>query len=481
MSHTLLGVWKYPPAGSGGTIIEFDHARQSGMYVLGKQGVGKSSFLEQLVYQDICKGYAVILIDPAYDLIDHVIAQIPETRLADTYLLDLSDIDFPFGLNLFDVSENLRSDMLGLPMAVDRCLHVFERLFPGESRMLLEKILRFITLTLIDNPGTTLADIPRLLIDDRYRAGLVKNVTNYHARFYWEYEYNALSSSNKRRDTLTLTNRIPTLLSNPLLENIIAQKKTTIDFRRSIDRREIVLIRLPVQKFEKTASIVGTMLIAELFRATFSFSDTALSDRPGFSLYVDEFQNFPSKDFAELFTQGRKFGIRMCVSHQTRDQLTEENRNATRTAGTLVCFALASDDARSMASSFVDQNATIRESVVCTDVFKRLPEHPSEKVQSFLRAYIEPMKAKSKEALNVALPASLPRFENYASLLGFLEKIMYLVQTDGFFKGVDWSPPVKDMFFDFERVCSFLYGFSDYYTDHFYKRNPKREKLELVH
>ena len=201
------------------------------------------------------------------------------------YLLDLSDIDFPFGLNLFDVSENLRSDMLGLPMAVDRVMHVFERLFPGESRMLLEKILRFITLTLIDNPGATLADIPRLLIDDRYRARLVKNVTNYHARFYWENEYNALSSSNKRRDTMTLTNRIPTLLSNPLLENIIAQKKTTIDFRRSIDRREIVLIRLPVQKFQQTASIVGTMLIAELFRATFSFSDTALSDRPGFSLY----------------------------------------------------------------------------------------------------------------------------------------------------------------------------------------------------
>ena len=148
---------------------------------------------------------------------------------------------------------------------------------------------------------------------------------------------------------------------------------------------------------------------------------------------VDEFQNFPSKDFAELFTQGRKFGIRMCVSHQTRDQLTEENRNATRTAGTLVCFATASDDARSMASSFVDQNATIRESEVCTDVLKRLSSHPSEYVQSFLRSYIEPMKAKSKEAFNVALPGRFPRFENYASFLTFLEKIMYLVQTDGFF------------------------------------------------
>ena len=45
--------------------------------------------------------------------------------------------------------------------------------------------------------------------------------------------------------------------------------------------------------------------------------------------------------------------------------------------------------------------------------------------------------------------------------------------------GEEISPTVKDMFFDFERICSFLYGFSDYYAQHFYNKNPKREKLEV--
>src|SRR6266496_3552026 len=80
--QTTLGMNKYPHSDFKETVIEYDLARQSGMYVLGKQGGGKSSFLEQLVYQDICKGYAVILIDPAYDLIDHVISQMPESRQA---------------------------------------------------------------------------------------------------------------------------------------------------------------------------------------------------------------------------------------------------------------------------------------------------------------------------------------------------------------------------------------------------------------
>jgi hypothetical protein len=476
---TILGNQKYMPRGYKAKVYEFDLARQSGMYVLGRQGGGKSSFLESLIYQDIVKGYSVFVIDPAYDLINHVIAQLPQNRVSDTYLLDLEDLDYPFGLNLFDVPQSMRTDAVGLLMAVERVKHVFEVLFPGESRMMLDKILRFITLTLFDNPGTTLSDIPRLLVDDEYRARLVRNVNNYHARFYWEYEYNGMSPSTRRRETQTLSNRIPSLLSIPPLENIVAQKTTTIDFRRSIDNREIVLIRLPHKKFKEIASNVGTILIAELYRATFSYSDTALEDRPGFSLYVDEFQNFPSKDFAELFAEGRKFGIRMCVSHQRRDQLDEENRNATRSAGTLVCFTATSDlDARSMASAFVDQNATIRPSEAVRDVLKHLSDHPSEAVQSFLHRYIETWRAKSKEAITLPLPASLPRFENYASLLAFLERMMYLAQTDGFFTDDNWQSPLKKMLFDFEYICSRLLGFSDYYVAHSHKNDSKRKGIE---
>jgi hypothetical protein len=263
-----------------------------------------------------------------------------------------------------------------------------------------------------------------------------------------------------------------------MLENIVAQKTTSIDFRKSIDKREVILIKLPVQEYSGIAPIIGTILIAEIYRSTFSFRDTRLEDRIGFSLYVDEFQNFSTRDFSELFTQGRKFGLRMTVGHQTRDQLTQDTQNSTLTARTIVAFSVTHPNAHELSTSFVDQEARIREPVIYPDVLKRLCLHPSEKVQSFLSEYIEPMMRRSKEAFNVALPAYLPRFENYGSLLSFLEKIMYLVQVDGFFTSDDWSPPVKDMFFDFERICSFLYGFSDYYADHFYSRNPKRAQLE---
>src|SRR6266699_625630 len=81
--------------GQGKPIGIPDTDRYSGMYLLGVQGVGKSSMLEQLIYQDICKNHAVIIIDPHGDLIEHTIAQMPESKLTKTSLLDIEDTAYP--------------------------------------------------------------------------------------------------------------------------------------------------------------------------------------------------------------------------------------------------------------------------------------------------------------------------------------------------------------------------------------------------
>src|SRR5436305_14621900 len=135
-THTMLGT----DTTTGADIDLADVNRYAGMYVLGVQGTGKSSLLEWLIYQDIDnKDTSVIVIDPHGDLIDHVIAQMPERKLAKTYLFDVEDIDYPFGLNPFAIAEN--STATQQQQALDRVLHVFEKSFPDTSHMLLEKYL----------------------------------------------------------------------------------------------------------------------------------------------------------------------------------------------------------------------------------------------------------------------------------------------------------------------------------------------------
>src|SRR5204862_2081582 len=79
--------------------------------------------------------------------------------------------------------------------------------------------------------------------------------------------------------------------------------------------------------------------------------------RPGVSLYVDEFQHFATSDFSELFTEGRKFGVKVTVAHQYRNQLPSYLRDSTMTARTKVVFQTTPDDGREMAQLFPQEGA----------------------------------------------------------------------------------------------------------------------------
>ncbi len=333
--------------GQGKPIGIPDTDRYSGMYLLGVQGVGKSSLLEQLIYQDICKNHAVIIIDPHGDLIEHTIAQMPESKLTKTSLLDIEDTAYPFGLNLFGIAPHA-SD-IEQAQALDRVMHVFEKCFPETSRMLLEKYLGNIAPVFFANAdkGYAVSDIPKFLRDDTFREKLLTH-TRYFIKEFWEDEYAAMSHSKRQTETASLATRLNRFVRSPIVGNIIAQSKTTINFRRAIENKEIILIRLPVKTLREDSQLIGTMLIAQIHAAIFSFADTKLEDRPGFSLFVDEFQHFATSDFAEMFTEGRKFGSRVCVAHQFREQLPDYLSRATLTARTLITFQATHDDAMKM-------------------------------------------------------------------------------------------------------------------------------------
>ncbi len=70
------------------------HQRSKHMYVVGASGTGKSTFLLNLITQDIEQGRGVALLDPHGDLVDEVLARIPEHRQKDVVLLDPADDGF---------------------------------------------------------------------------------------------------------------------------------------------------------------------------------------------------------------------------------------------------------------------------------------------------------------------------------------------------------------------------------------------------
>jgi hypothetical protein len=380
---TVLGI----DLRTGEKITLNDKERRSGMYILGVQGRGKSSLLLSLIAQDLAKGYAIIVFDAHSDLIPFVIGLLPPQRLSKIYSIDMTDTEYPIGLNLFDCADT--TNELEQARVVERVMHVFERIWPDIKGVLLGKMLRYITLTFIECPGYTLADVPRLLRDDDFRESIVSRLTNEHVKAYWLEEYNAMSPAERRKETQALDNRFAAFLSTPFIRNIVCQRKTTIDFRRAIQEREVLLINLP-REMKEHAALIGTILLAHIHEATFAFGNMDWNKRPGYSLFVDEFQNFATSDFAELFKEGRKYGARIIAVNQDWHDLIPENRSATLTANTIVAFQTTPSDAVEIAPLLFDSAAQLRPEHIYPNVISRLRMHTHQEIQDFCRQYVLP-------------------------------------------------------------------------------------------
>lgn len=246
-----------------------------------------------------------------------------------------------------------------------------------------------------------MADIPRFLTDASFRRSLTQNMKNAYVREFWE-EYDTLTHAKQREETSPLVNRLHSFLNKPLVRNIVGQKTSKLDFRVAIQQGHILLIRLPIKTLGVIAELIGTMLVALIHGATFSFENKPRSQRPGFSLYVDEFQNFSTLDFAQLFTEARKYKARQVVANQYIKQLDlEELREAVTTAYTLVAFRTTDDDSRKLAPllSTLDLNREKPRTIYRENIFKRMLSHPSVIVREFAYSFIGDLEEASKRRI----------------------------------------------------------------------------------
>jgi hypothetical protein len=443
-SHQTLGY--HPETGDQLLIPHKD--RFSGTYILGVQGVGKSGLLENLISHDIYCNHAVIALDPHGDLTKNCIAQLPPDKLPKTYLLDIEDEDYPLGLNIFNPP--IGNSSVALYQAIDRVMHCFEVLWPDVlEQQHLPRYLRAATLTLFANPGSTLVDMYSLLIDDATRHRMLRNVSDPSVHQFWQMQYDQLSAVDRFTRVRPLLGRLEALfMGRTLVRNIVGQRQTTIDFRKAIENKEIIFIRLPLKTLTQDSKLIGTLLIAQIHAALFSFSDLPEDKRPGFSLYIDEFEHFATSDFSEMFTEGRKFGVRLTLAHQYRRQIPEFLRASTLTARTVVCFQPTPEDAREMSQLFLNGETTIEPESIEVNPVDYLLKHGSDipDVQAFTDFYLRPLQHFSRNAeieiknpgfqadhipfwvLNVQAPKDKPKVANPINRLNHL---LYEVMKTG--------------------------------------------------
>ncbi|QNM84906.1 type IV secretion system DNA-binding domain-containing protein [Polaribacter pectinis] len=310
-------------------------------YILGKTGAGKSNLLITKILQDIKHKRGACVFDVHGDLINTISLNIPHYRKDDVIYLNIPDGNLTFGYNpLKRVSYEKRS------LVASAILDSFQKLWSGAWGIKMEHILRYILLTLLDQPKANMRDIIRILQDEEYRKKCINNVVNPDVKNFWLKEYDKYG----KNDVTPILNKVGAFLVHPTIKRLLIDNADSLSFRKIMDEKKILLVNISKGSLGvDVANILGSLLLSTITSASFNRIDTEEHLRVPFHLYLDEFQNYTNKTLTEMLSELRKFKVTLTLAHQYLHQLSDDIRyGVLGNVGTVICFRIGAVDAEYM-------------------------------------------------------------------------------------------------------------------------------------
>ena len=235
---------------------------------------------------------------------------------------------------------------------------VFKKIWGVEAwsgRM--EYILNNAILALLEVENSTLLGTNRMFSDKEYRKHVVSQIEDPLVKSFWVDEFGKYTERFAAEATPAIQNKVGQFTSNALMRNIIGQPKSSFDIREIMDTRKILIINLSKGRVgESNANLLGSMLITKIYLAAMSRSDvppSTMQSLPNFYLYVDEFQSFANRSFADILSEARKYKLNLTIAHQYVEQMSEEVRAAVfGNVGTMISFRVGAFDSEILEKEF---------------------------------------------------------------------------------------------------------------------------------
>ena len=324
--------------------------RRRHMYIIGKTGMGKTTLLENMAIQDIRAGRGVGIVDPHGEFAEKILDFVPKRRIKDVLYFDPGDVDFPIGFNVLE-----KVDFSQRHLVASGVLGVFKKIWPDVWSARMEYILNNTILALLESENSNLLGINRMLADENFRKKIIHKITDPTVKFFWQNEFANYPDRFREEAVAPIQNKVGQFISNPLIRNIVGQKKSSFDLREIMDNQKILILNLSKGRIgEENSRLLGALLITKLQLAAMSRIDIPEEERKDFFLYVDEFQNFATEAFASILSEARKYGLCLFLSHQYISQMDEKVRDAVfGNVGTIVTFRVGAQDAEFLEKEFL--------------------------------------------------------------------------------------------------------------------------------
>jgi hypothetical protein len=342
--------------GAETVIRHADDDRRRHFYIIGQTGTGKSTMMEEMVKQDIINGSGVCVIDPHGEFIEHVIECIPKERAEDVIYFDPADMERPFGLNMLEYDSNKPEQKT---FVINEIINIFDKLYDLKATggPMFEQYMRNAALLIMEHPesGSTLMEIPRVLADEEFRHLKLQHCTNPVVKNFWEKEAEKAGGEAALANMVPyITSKLTQFISNDMMRPIIAQEKTTINFRKAMDEQQIILVNLSKGKIgEINSNLLGMIIVGKILISALSRVDMPESERKDFYLYIDEFQNVTTDSIAQILSEARKYRLALIIAHQFIAQLKEEISKAVfGNVGSICSFRVGAEDGEFLQKQF---------------------------------------------------------------------------------------------------------------------------------
>lgn len=326
--------------------------RRRHVYVIGKSGTGKSTFIANMAINDMRNGEGFCVIDPHGDLCEHILQYIPSYRVNDLVYLDPSDPTRSFAINPLEVTEDNQKELVASGIVA-----IFKKLYGESWGPRLEYILRNTVVSVMEMPDATLLMLPEMLANSGFRAKVVERIKDPILKSFWVNEFDRMTDRLRVEAISPIQNKVGQFTSSQRIRNIIGHPKSSIDIEKVMNEGKILILNLSQGYLgEDNAALLGAMIITKVQLAAMNRVSIPEEQRKDFFLYVDEFQNFATTSFIKILSEARKFRLCLILANQYIAQIPEDVRAAIfGNAGTLMSFLVGATDAGVLAKEYSER------------------------------------------------------------------------------------------------------------------------------
>lgn len=324
-------------------------------YVVGVQGMGKSTLLANLAEQFARSGEGVLVIDAKGELSDDIAAR--TAQFEKLIYVAPGETNYPSGVRFWTLNPLAfdRTQPHLQEAAIKNLLALFDRLELADLKRMpqLRQMLYMLAQLAMGLPEPTLGDLLRLLADAPLRRRLLANSALTEAVVAFWRRYDNLTPKQQDEKATTTLPRLNELLAAPVISRVVSAANSTMRLAEWLDDGKLVVCNLGMKFDGETSRLLGNFLVAAVINA--GSARPTINEQPlmrPWRVVVDEFHQLAGDQFAEIIEQLRKHHVFPVIAHQNLSQLSDRLTAAATSCAVRFFFRVSPDDQASIKRLF---------------------------------------------------------------------------------------------------------------------------------